>query len=79
MIMNIELYTKTQTKIIREGEYLAEIEITLTYTDEDWSPYLSLEEAEKLDNLRLALQNNDLKTATQLATIYHLTPVTVSA
>ena len=79
MIMNIELYTKTQTKIIREGEYLAEIEITLTYTDEDWSPYLSLEEAEKLDNLRLALQNNDLKTATQLATIYHLTPVTVGS
>ena len=77
--MNIELYTKTQTKIIRQGEYLAEIEITLTYTDEDWSPYLSLEEAEKLDNLRLALQNNDLKTATQLARIYHLTPVTVSA
>lgn len=71
--------TKTQTKIIREGEYLAEIEITLTYTDEDWSPYLSLEEAEKLDNLRLALQNNDLKTATQLATIYHLTPVAVGS
>lgn len=71
--------TKTQTKIIRQGEYLAEIEITLTYTDEDWSPYLSLEEAEKLDNLRLALQNNDLKTATQLARIYHLTPVTLTA
>jgi hypothetical protein len=71
--------TKTQTKIIRQGEYIAEIEITLTYTDEDWSPYLSLPEAEKLDNLRLALQNNDLKTATQLARIYHLTPVTLTA
>lgn len=71
--------TKTQTKIIRQGEYIAEIEITLTYTDEDWSPYLSLEEAEKLDNLRLALQNKDFKTATQLARIYHLTPVTLTA
>lgn len=71
--------TKTQTKIIRQGEYIAEIEITLTYTDKDWSPYLSLEEAEKLDNLRLALQKNDLKTATQLARIYHLTPVTLTA
>jgi hypothetical protein len=71
--------TKPQTKIIRQGEYIAEIEITLTYTEDDWSPYLSLEEAEKLDKLRLALQNNDLKTATQLARIYHLTPVTVSA
>ncbi|MBR8827035.1 MAG: hypothetical protein DSM107014_03855 [Gomphosphaeria aponina SAG 52.96 = DSM 107014] len=66
---------KTQTKIIRQGEYIAEIDVTLTYTNEDWSPYLSLEEAEKLDNLRFALQNNDLKTATQLAHIYRLTPV----
>ncbi|WP_201150072.1 hypothetical protein A5482_014915 (plasmid) [Cyanobacterium sp. IPPAS B-1200] len=49
--------TKTQTKIIRQGEYIAE----------------------KLDNLRLALQNNDLKTASQLARIYHLTPVTLTA
>lgn len=71
--------TKTQTKIIRQSEYLAEIQITLTYTDHDWSPYLSLEEAGKLDNLRLALQNKDLKTASQFAKIYHLTPVTLSA
>ncbi|AFZ46887.1 hypothetical protein Cyast_0915 [Cyanobacterium stanieri PCC 7202] len=71
--------TKTQTKIIRQGEYIAEIDVTLTYTDEDWSPYLSVEEAEKLDNLRFALQNNDLKTAIQLAHIYRLTPVTLTA
>lgn len=71
--------TKTQTKIIRQGEYIAEIEITLTYTEEERSPYLSLQEAEKLDNLSLALQNNDLKTASQLARIYHLTPVTLTA
>ncbi len=72
-------HTKTQRKIIRQGEYIAEIEITLTYTEEDWSPYLSPQEAEKLDNLRLALQNNDLKTASQFARIYHLTPVTLTA
>lgn len=29
--------TKTQTKIIRQEEYIAEIEITLTYTEEDRS------------------------------------------
>ncbi|WP_099239310.1 hypothetical protein [Synechococcus sp. BDU 130192] len=71
--------TKTQTKIIRQGDYLAEVQITLTYTDHDWSPYLSLEEAEKLDNLRLALQNKDLQVASKLAKIYHLTPVELSA
>lgn len=71
--------TKTQTKIIRQGEYIAEIEITLTYTEEERSSYLSLQEAEKLDNLGFALQNNNLKTASQLARIYHLTPVTLTA
>ncbi|MEA5510165.1 hypothetical protein VB715_10365 [Crocosphaera sp. UHCC 0190] len=69
--------TKIQTKIIHEGEYMAEIEVTMTYNDDEWSPYLSLEDAEKLDNVRLALRQNDLKTAAKLACIYHLTPVRV--
>ena len=69
--------TKLQTKLIREGNYLAEIEIILTYTDSDWSPYLSLKESQKLDHLRQALQQNDLNTARQLAHIYELTPIGV--
>jgi hypothetical protein len=69
---------KTQTKIIHEGDYMAEIQIELTYTDHDWSPYLSLVEAQKLDRLRLALRDNDLKTASSLARVYHLTPIMVS-
>lgn len=67
--------TKTQHKLIRQGNYMAEVEVTLTYTDHDWSPYLSLQEAEKLDRLRLALQQEDLATATKIARVYHLTPV----
>jgi hypothetical protein len=47
----------------------------MTYTSDDWSPYLSLEDAEKLDVVRLALRQNDLKTASQFARIYHLTPI----
>jgi hypothetical protein len=68
----------TKTKIIHEGDYMAEIEIELAYTDHDWSPYLSLKEAQKLDQLRIALRQNDLKTASSLARIYYLTPVMVS-
>ena len=67
--------TKTQTKIIHEGEYMAEVSVEMTYTPDDWSPYLSLQEAEKLDNLRLALHQNDLQKAWQIAKIYHLTPI----
>ncbi|NEO87923.1 MAG: hypothetical protein F6J87_27245 [Spirulina sp. SIO3F2] len=69
--------TKTQTKVIRQGDYVAEIQITLTYADHDWAPYLDLAEAQKLDRLRQALQNQDLQTAAQLGHIYHLTPVAI--
>ncbi|MGB0563790.1 MAG: hypothetical protein ACPGVO_18620 [Spirulinaceae cyanobacterium] len=69
--------TKTQTKIIHQGDYRAEIQITLTYTDHDWSPYLDGAAAQKLDRLHQALQNQDLQTAAQLGRAYHLTPVTV--
>lgn len=69
--------TKTQTKLIRQGNYIAEIDVTLTYTDSDWSPYLSLEDVQKLDHLRQALQQNDLTTAGQLARLYQLIPVAV--
>lgn len=57
---------------------MAEIEVELTYTDHDWSPYLSLIEAQKLDQLRLTLRKNNIKTASRLARIYHLTPVVVA-
>lgn len=70
--------TKTQTKIIHEGDYMAEIQVELTYTDCDWSPYLSLMEAQKLDQVRLALRQNDLETASNLAHVYHLTPIMAS-
>ena len=68
--------TKTQTKNIHEGEYMAEIEVIMTYNDDEWSPYLSIEDVEKLDTVRLALRQNNLKTASKLAKVYHLTPVT---
>ncbi|MDJ0662641.1 MAG: hypothetical protein QNJ42_24625 [Crocosphaera sp.] len=68
--------TKTQTKIIHEGEYMAKVEVIMTYNDDEWSPYLSVEDVEKLDSVRLALRQNDLKTASKLAKIYHLTPIT---
>jgi hypothetical protein len=44
-------------------------------TDDDWSPYLSLEDAYKLDDVRQALRQGDLETATRLARVFKLTPV----
>jgi len=63
-------------KIIREGKYVAEVEVDMIYTDEGWSPYLSLDDAYKLDDVRETLKRGDLPSALKLAKIYTLTPVT---
>jgi hypothetical protein len=63
------------TKLIHEGDYVAEIEMTLSGGDAGWEPYLSLEDARRLDALRMALKEGDLKTATGLAKVFSLSPV----
>ena len=64
------------SKFIHEGEYVAEIETELIYTEDEWSPYLSLDDAQKLDDVRAALRRRDLETATQLAQVFKLILVT---
>lgn len=49
-------------------------EVQLVHTDEGWSPYLTLEDAEKLDEVRRALQQGDLTRAAQLAKFSNLRP-----
>ena len=47
---------KPRTKFIHEGEFVAEVEVDLLETNEGWSPYLSLEDAYKLDDVRESLR-----------------------
>jgi len=44
-------------------------------TDDEWSPYLNLEDAQKLDQVREALRRGDVKAATRLARVFKLVPV----
>lgn len=48
-------------KLIHEGPYVAEIEVELVDTEEGWSPYLSLDDALKLDEVREALRKKRLR------------------
>ncbi|MCG8043257.1 MAG: hypothetical protein JAZ15_21215 [Candidatus Thiodiazotropha endolucinida] len=48
------------TKMVREGDYAAEVEVKLVGDKTGWSPYFAPEEAEKLDQLRRALAAGDL-------------------
>ena len=68
---------RRHTKLVHEGQYVAEVEVELTDSEEGWSPYLSLEDAQKLDEVRESLRRGDLKRAGQLARIFKLTPVSV--
>lgn len=67
--------TKKSVKLVHEGEYVAEVEVNLVFMDEEWSPYLSQADAYKLDDVRQALRQGDLKAASQLGRIFKLTPV----
>ncbi len=51
---------RRDTKLVREGHYAAEVEVELIETDDDWSPYLSLDDARKLDDVREALRREDI-------------------
>lgn len=68
---------KHHSKLVHEGQYVAEVEVELLETDEGWSPYLSLEDAYKLDDVRGALRRGDIKRAAQIARVFTLTPVAV--
>jgi len=57
--------------------YVAEVDIELIDMKEGWSPYLSLDDAKKLDDVRAALRRGDLEAAGRLSRIYTLTPFTI--
>ena len=63
------------TKLVHEGDFVAQVDVELVYTDEGWSPYLSLEDAYRLDDVREALKQGDLEAASKIGRIYKLTRV----
>ncbi|NUM33125.1 MAG: hypothetical protein HUU50_01135 [Candidatus Brocadiae bacterium] len=66
---------KYYTKLIHQGNYAAEIELELTESETGWAPYLSLEDAQKLDEIREALKKGNINKARQLARVFKLVPV----
>lgn len=71
-----DMSARTTKRLVREGEFVAEVEVNLVEAEGGWTPYLSLEDAYKLDDVRDALRAGDVKRASQLANrVYRLTPV----
>ncbi len=66
---------KKVSKLVHQGEYAAEVDVELIYSDDGWSPYLSVEDAKKLDEVREALRQKDFASAAKLGRIYKLSPI----
>jgi hypothetical protein len=68
--------TRSSRRLVREGDLVAEVEVQLLEGEGGWAPYLSLDDAYKLDDVREALRSGDIRRAAQLAArVYRLTPV----
>ncbi|MGH9858696.1 MAG: hypothetical protein ACRD5F_01600 [Candidatus Acidiferrales bacterium] len=67
--------TKAYRKLVHEGELAAEVAVQLIETEDAWSPYLSVEDARKLDDVRAALRRGDVQSAARHARVFRLTPI----
>ena len=66
---------RKKSKHVYEGQYVAEVDVELLEDETGWSPYLSVEDAYKLDDVRDALRRRDLESAAKYGRIYELRPI----
>jgi hypothetical protein len=76
--MTKEPRRRRSTELIHEGKYAAEVAIELSYSDHSWSPTMSLDDARKLERVRLALRRGDIAEAAKDGQVFELTPVTAN-
>jgi hypothetical protein len=67
--------TRKSTEIIHEGRFAAEVDIDLEYGDDSWSPTMSLDDARKLEAVRLALKRGDVAAAAKHGKVFELKSV----
>jgi hypothetical protein len=64
-------------ELIHEAGYAAEVSVELVEDNSGWSPYLSAEDAKKLDVVRLALRRGEIAEATKHGRIFELKPISI--
>ncbi|MGD0768889.1 MAG: hypothetical protein ABSB42_11950 [Tepidisphaeraceae bacterium] len=50
----------------------------LIESDDAWAPYLSPEEARRLDDIRLSLRRGEVAAVAKIARVFRLTPVSAA-
>ena len=66
---------RKHTKLIHEGKYIAEVDVEIIDSDEGWSPYISLDDALRVDAVRDALRQGDIRQAEKKARVFEISRV----
>ena len=67
--------TRKTMRFVHSGRLAAEVPIDLIPDDGAWGPYLSTEDALKLERVREALERGDIAAASREAKVYELLPI----
>jgi hypothetical protein len=67
MAEKAHMSTKATERLVREGDFVAEVDVHLIEADGGWALSLSLDDTYRLDAMREALRSGDLRRASQLA------------
>ena len=59
-------------EIVRTGRFYAEVPVSEIPDNGAWGPYLSLDDAQKIERVRIALQTGKIREAAQEAQVYEL-------
>jgi hypothetical protein len=66
--------TRKAIELIHEGRYGAEVPNHIE-DDTGWSPHLSLQDAKRLDTVRLTLRAGEIAEAARHGRVFELTPI----
>lgn len=67
--------SKKHSKFIHEGDFAAEVPVVLHESENGWAPYITKDDALKLDKVRRLLIEGKLDEAKALAKVFALKPV----
>jgi len=63
------------TRFVHAGRYAAEVSIELIPDDDAWGPYLSMDDASKLERIQAALEKGEIVAAAREARVFELLPI----
>lgn len=67
------------TRFVREGRFLAEVDVTIIDDGGIWSPYLMAADLKKLDAVRLALRSGETAEAAKFGRVFEVSAIAAAA